>query len=388
MDASHLEPIRSRSHTLFFSPQLRNLTCGVQSRTSVVTDIEIDFGIWLVGINLVREQDAQKGKRRRLGDPGNQFFAVTRREQRAIANLQPATCDNEGDRHAQDGSETSVGRAAAAPLLNFHLADSERTQALAPEAGRAWTAQPLCHRQVDRCARLAVERHGLGCRTCCNRHNGYSIPPTERVVKLSWLESNCFKGYNERIVAIEPTFPMHHGRLSLSFVGTLADRGSVPIERLARPADLAAWLAGAGLESADVPATPTSLRRAIRLREAIARIVAAVSAAHVPADDDVASLNAAARKVASIALDAGTLGVVSRSRDRVGAALGAIARDAIELLARPEERERLRTCAQASCGSVFLTPAGRRERRWCSMARCGNRAKVAAFRERADGQQP
>ena len=185
----------------------------------------------------------------------------------------------------------------------------------------------------------------------------------------------------------EPAFPMHHGRLSLSFVGTLGDRGSAPIERLARPADLAAWFAGAGLESADVPVTPAALRRAIRLREAIARVVAAVSAARVPSDDDVATLNAAARKVAPIALDPRTLGIVSRSRDRVGAALGAIARDVIELLARPEDRERLRTCALASCGSVFLTPAGRRERRWCSMARCGNRAKVAAFRERADGQK-
>ena len=43
-------------------------------------------------------------------------------------------------------------------------------------------------------------------------------------------------------------------------------------------------------------------------------------------------LSAAARKVAPIALDARTLGIVNRSRDRVGAALGAIARDVIELL--------------------------------------------------------
>jgi predicted RNA-binding Zn ribbon-like protein len=177
---------------------------------------------------------------------------------------------------------------------------------------------------------------------------------------------------------------MHHGRISLSFVGTLGDRGSTPLERLSTPEALAAWLARAGLESSDVPVTPAALRRAVRLREAIARVVTAVRTGQLPVDEDVASMNAAARKVAPIALDARSLRVVTASHDRVGAALAVVARDAIELLAREDERERLRTCALASCGSIFLTPAGRRERRWCSMARCGNRAKVTAFRKRAD----
>jgi predicted RNA-binding Zn ribbon-like protein len=178
-------------------------------------------------------------------------------------------------------------------------------------------------------------------------------------------------------------FPMHHGRISLSFVGTVGDRGSTPYERLNTPADLGAWLAHARLESADVPVTAGGFRRAIRLREAIARVAVAVRAAKRPSAEDVASINAAARNVAPIALDARTLRVVGGSRNRLGAALGAIARDAIELFADRDERERLRTCALPSCGSLFLTPAGRRERRWCSMARCGNRAKVAAYRERA-----
>ena len=127
------------------------------------------------------------------------------------------------------------------------------------------------------------------------------------------------------------------------------------------------------------------MRRAIRLREAIAGVAGAVHAGKSPSAEDVASINAAARNVAPVALDGRTLRMVAASRNRLAAALGAIARDAIELFADPDERDRLRTCAQPSCGSLFLTPAGRRERRWCSMARCGNRAKVAAFRERADG---
>jgi predicted RNA-binding Zn ribbon-like protein len=37
-------------------------------------------------------------------------------------------------------------------------------------------------------------------------------------------------------------------------------------------------------------------------------------------------------------------------------------------------------CPGHECGWLFLDPRGRR--RWCSMRSCGNRAKVAAFRER------
>jgi predicted RNA-binding Zn ribbon-like protein len=179
-----------------------------------------------------------------------------------------------------------------------------------------------------------------------------------------------------------PDFPMHHGRLSLSFVGTLGDRGSTPSERLAEPSALSAWLARAGLQPSDTPVTPAALRRAIRLREAIARTVAAVHAAEHPCEEDVATINAAARALALVALDPQTLRPVTTARDAVGAALGAVARDAIDLLSKKEERDRLRTCALPSCASLFLTPPGRRPRRWCSMARCGNRSKVAAWRKR------
>jgi len=74
--------------------------------------------------------------------------------------------------------------------------------------------------------------------------------------------------------------------------------------------------------------------------------------------------------------------LTSGERDPVAAAVGRLALDAIALLSDPEERARLRTCGLDSCGAVFLTPAGHRERRWCSMVRCGNRAKVTAFRRR------
>jgi predicted RNA-binding Zn ribbon-like protein len=177
---------------------------------------------------------------------------------------------------------------------------------------------------------------------------------------------------------------MHHGRRSLSFAGTVGDRASVAVERLESPAALGAWLGAAGLVTGHVAVAQRSYRLALRLREAIGRTAAAFVVGKKPARDDVALLNDVAKRAsARIALDPRTLTIVEGGRDPVAAALGRVARDAIELFGNADERARLRTCGLESCGSIFLTPAGRRERRWCSMARCGNRAKASAHRLRA-----
>ncbi len=186
-----------------------------------------------------------------------------------------------------------------------------------------------------------------------------------------------------------PTFPFHHGRLALSFAGTVGDRGSLPVERLSSPRALGAWLRAAGLTAPEASPPLAVYRRALRLREAIARAVAALVAGARPAAEDVALLNAVARRWAPRpTLDPDTLALASGAGDPVQAALGRVAVDAIELLADPEQRSRLRACALDACGAVFLTPPGRRERRWCSMARCGNRAKVTAFRARSAQGRP
>ncbi len=178
-------------------------------------------------------------------------------------------------------------------------------------------------------------------------------------------------------------FPLHHGRLSLSFAGTVSNRASVPLERLASPAALEAWFRATAIVTGPVTVSPRAFATALGLREAIARTAAAIVAGAKPARDDIALINGAARKSsARVALDPDDLTVVDAVRDPVAAALGTIARDAIELFGNAGERARLRSCGLASCGSIFLTPAGRRERRWCSMARCGNRAKVSAHRKR------
>jgi predicted RNA-binding Zn ribbon-like protein len=182
------------------------------------------------------------------------------------------------------------------------------------------------------------------------------------------------------------TFAFHHGRLALTFAGTVGDRGSQATERLDSPRALATWLSLAKIAPDAIVITTRAYRRALRLREAIARAASAVMVDDKPTADDIALINDFAKgATARIALDPATLTIVDAVRDPLASALGRIARDAIELLGTSDERARLRTCSLASCASIFLTPAGRRERRWCSMARCGNRAKVSAYRDRAKG---
>jgi predicted RNA-binding Zn ribbon-like protein len=66
----------------------------------------------------------------------------------------------------------------------------------------------------------------------------------------------------------------------------------------------------------------------------------------------------------------------------LSAPLAAAAWSAGELLTSPALR-RVRACAGAGCGWLFLDPTGRR--RWCVMATCGNREKARRFAAKHKG---
>jgi predicted RNA-binding Zn ribbon-like protein len=61
-----------------------------------------------------------------------------------------------------------------------------------------------------------------------------------------------------------------------------------------------------------------------------------------------------------------------------------VAADVAELITR-EDPQLLRECAGGHCTLWFLDRTKAHNRRFCSAAACGNRAKVAAFRERQRG---
>ena len=44
---------------------------------------------------------------------------------------------------------------------------------------------------------------------------------------------------------------------------------------------------------------------------------------------------------------------------------------------------RVKVCADASCGRAFVDGSRNRSRHWCDMATCGSRAKMRALRRRA-----
>lgn len=152
------------------------------------------------------------------------------------------------------------------------------------------------------------------------------------------------------------------------------------------PEDLARWLAEAGLAAGTAPAA-AEVAQAHALREAIWE-----------AGNDVLA-GAPIRRTALLTINRAALGLrlgapqLSPAREArwetsapLAVALGRVAGDAIELLAR--HAERLTRCALEGCGALLLSRSRSEPRRWCSMETCGNRAKVAAFRRRASLAEP
>src|SRR5216683_1247505 len=145
----------------------------------------------------------------------------------------------------------------------------------------------------------------------------------------------------------------------LNFVGTLGQWASPsPIERLKDPEALGTWL-----------------------REAVHQLGVQRLETKALGGRNLARLNRAARWAAL-----GTLHLNSTRKKRyvtrspLRFSLGRIAEDAIERFSSPSER--LTRCELPGCGALLLSRSRSDRRRWCSMELCGNRAKVAAFRER------
>lgn len=175
-------------------------------------------------------------------------------------------------------------------------------------------------------------------------------------------------------------FRFYLGSLALNFSATLGFRAGARIERIPSPAALGRWIAAAGLAAAATP-TAAEYRAAIALREAIFAAGNAIVTGKRPAAAAVATINATARAGGLVVqLDPRTLEARALAKHPVRAALASVAADAITVFAR--ERARLGRCEDASCGALTLSSARGAARRWCSMSTCGNRAKVAAYRER------
>ncbi|MEC4015084.1 CGNR zinc finger domain-containing protein [Streptomyces sp. H27-D2] len=206
------------------------------------------------------------------------------------------------------------------------------------------------------------------------------------------------------------------GRICLDLVATVVGRlGEDPAERLGRPGQLAAWLIGAGLvpSGAELDSVDTRwLARFRELRELLHRVVhseiggisstdgtggtggtgrGASSLDVIATERDVGRLNALAAipppAVRAVRARDGALVRTLVAAPDCAALLGAVARDAVELLTDPVLRGQLRQCEGENCSLVYLDTSRGRRRRWCSSEVCGNRERVARHRRRAVAAQ-
>ncbi|MFM8412763.1 MAG: CGNR zinc finger domain-containing protein [Alphaproteobacteria bacterium] len=174
------------------------------------------------------------------------------------------------------------------------------------------------------------------------------------------------------------------GRLCLDFTWTVRFRAVRPTETLVAPRDLSAWLRQAGLPAAGA-ADDRDLVRARTLREAVYRAASAVAERRGIHARDREVLNrfaALAPPAPSIGRDGRRRLVVPAGRE-CEAALGVIARDAIDLLTAGDGR--LRRCEGPRCSLLFHDGSRPGTRRWCATARCGNRVNTRSYRARKRG---
>lgn len=175
---------------------------------------------------------------------------------------------------------------------------------------------------------------------------------------------------------VRRVFRMDNEVLAFRFTATVSDRaGPAPRERLTDTARLKMWLGATGLPVPDV--SPTDLRDAVELREAIHRIGSATASGERPESRDVRTLNAiAAAGHATAALEHERAGWRLTETTPVADALGVLATEAIRILGGPD-RGRIKNCEGPGCAGLFLDTSRGANRRWCSMNTCGNKVKKA-----------
>jgi predicted RNA-binding Zn ribbon-like protein len=174
--------------------------------------------------------------------------------------------------------------------------------------------------------------------------------------------------------------PAPDSDLCLAYANTRYWRGSAtPTEDLKNPADLLRWTASAGKLPAELVERfrqPASMfEAAIALRETMHRCFAATAAGRAPDEADLASLNAALSEAPArqrFAIGGWQIGAPAPS---VGVLLAPVLWSAADLLVG-SQLSRVRQCANAECGWLFLDNSKSGNRRWCSMSACGNRAKA------------
>jgi predicted RNA-binding Zn ribbon-like protein len=194
------------------------------------------------------------------------------------------------------------------------------------------------------------------------------------------------------------SLPLVGGAACLDFANTSSGRGGPHrLEHLRSYELLLVWGEHAGLLPASLhqalsrfalaqpAAAARVLRRALALREAIHAIASALAHhAAPPAGALLIVSQELSRAMSQAALHRTAHGFAwdwSGAEPALDLPIWPIARSAADLLTG-NAPERVKQCAGAHCGWVFLDLTKNHRRRWCEMEVCGARAKVRRYRER------
>jgi len=194
-----------------------------------------------------------------------------------------------------------------------------------------------------------------------------------------------------------PKYDLVGGRLCLDFCNTTSDRRGYPEERLETYADVVGWGWRAGILNTEEAArlsrlgsrSPTEAlgvwERALRLREALTSIFAAVAEARRirPGSLDVLNdeLAGAMARSQVVPTDTGFTWLWAEGGRALDCVLWPVARSAADLMT-DGPLSAIRRCEGRGCGWLFLDTSRNRTRRWCDMRICGNRAKARRHHER------
>ncbi|MCU0305056.1 MAG: ABATE domain-containing protein [Thermoanaerobaculales bacterium] len=186
-------------------------------------------------------------------------------------------------------------------------------------------------------------------------------------------------------------FSFSAGPLCLDFANTCGDRPRCAEDLLQGPGDLIAWGAAAGLlgddeagrlrrQAAADPGWGAAIAgSAIRLREAVFGVCAAIAADRHPSPEDLevvnATLRAALPNLALAPAEGGCCWRWSEVSSPIDRILWPVVRSLADLVTS-EDATRIRECASGTCSWLFLDTSRNRSRKWCSMSSCGNRAKA------------
>ena len=173
------------------------------------------------------------------------------------------------------------------------------------------------------------------------------------------------------------------GHVALDLVNTVAWRldPERTVDRLTDPARLADWVAAALAEQVvgTDPALPGVLDRVRALRENLAGVLQAHLAGRPLPAPGMGALDQAWLEAVRAAPEPTALPIRRRVPVRAAPDLPhRLALESMDLLQDPR-LERLRQCAGAGCGWLFLDSTRNHSRIWCDAQDCGNRARVRRY---------